>query len=82
MKAVADRVWIEKVEVVTKTASGFEIPDLRQKPQQGTVVSVGPDCQTAKVGDKAIFAKGAGTVVLWNEKEYVVMREADLFAVD
>lgn len=82
MKAVADRVWIEKVEVKATTSSGFEIPEFRQKPQVGMIASVGPDCITAKEGLKAIFAKGAGTPVFYDDKEYIVMRESDLFAVD
>lgn len=82
MQAVADRIIIEKVEVKTTTASGFEIPQMRQKPQQGVICGVGPDCQTAKVGQKAIFAKGAGTEVYHEDKMYIVMREADIFFVD
>ena len=82
MKAVADRIWIEKVEVKTTTPSGFQVSEFRQKPQQGKIVAVGPDCKTAKEGSNAIYAKGAGTAIFYNEKEYIVMREADLFATD
>ena len=43
IKPLADRVLIESAEAETKTASGIIIPDsAKEKPQQGTVVAVGP----------------------------------------
>ena len=82
MKAVADRVWIEKVEVKSTTQGGFEIQGFRQEPQVGIIAAAGPDCAVAKVGEKAIFAKGAGTNTVYENKEYIIMREADLFATE
>ena len=82
MRAVGDRIIIEKVEVKSVTTSGIELPQHRQKPQQGVIFACGPDCKTAKVGDKAIHARGAGTEIMYGEKTYTIMREADLFFVD
>ena len=43
IKPLADRVLIEPKEAETKTASGIFIPDTaKEKPQQGTVIAVGP----------------------------------------
>ena len=43
IKPLADRVVIEPAEAEQKTASGIIIPDTaKEKPQQGTVVAVGP----------------------------------------
>ena len=55
-KPLADRVLIEPIAAETKTASGIIIPDTaKEKPQEGTVVAVGPgkvdEPTTVKVGD-------------------------------
>ena len=43
IKPLADRVVIEPAVAEQKTASGIIIPDTaKEKPQQGTVVAVGP----------------------------------------
>ena len=42
-KPLADRVLVEPMAAETKTASGIIIPDTaKEKPQEGTVVAVGP----------------------------------------
>ena len=66
IKPLADRVVIEPAAAEQKTASGIIIPDTaKEKPQQGTVVAVGPGTKdnkmTLKVGDKVIYGKYAGT---------------------
>ena len=62
IKPLADRVVIEPALAEQKTASGIIIPDTaKEKPQQGTVVAVGPGTKdnavTLKVGDKVIYGK-------------------------
>ena len=43
IKPLADRVLIEPAAAETTTASGIIIPDTAQeKPQEGTVIEVGP----------------------------------------
>ena len=82
MRAPGDRVIIKKVDVKTKTNSGIELPEHRQKPQQGNVFACGPDCKTVKVGDNAVFARNAGTEIVYDNETVIIMREADLFFVD
>lgn len=82
MKAPGDRIIIKKVDVKTVTNSGIELPEHRQKPQQGIVHACGKDCETASVGDTAVFARNAGTEIVWDNETYIIMREADLFFVD
>jgi len=86
IKPLADRVIIEAAPAETKTAGGLYIPDTaKEKPQQGKVVAVGTGKKdeplTVKVGDLVLYGKYAGTEITLDGKDYLIMREADLFAV-
>lgn len=86
LKPLADRVLVEPSEAETKTASGIIIPDTAQeKPQQGVVVAVGagkPDePMTVKVGDVVLYGKYGGTEIKHEGKDYLIMRESDIYAV-
>ena len=86
IKPLADRVVIEPAAAEQKTASGIIIPDTaKEKPQQGTVVAVGPGTKdnkmTLKEGDKVIYGKYAGTEVHLDGKDYMIMRESDVIAI-
>ena len=86
VKPLADRVLVEPKEAETKTASGLFIPDTaKEKPQAGTVVSVGPgkkdEPMELKVGDKVLYGKYAGTELNVDGKIYIMMRQSDVMAV-
>ncbi len=86
IKPLADRVIVEVSPAEEKTASGIIIPDTaKEKPQQGLVVAVGTGKKdeplTVKVGDKILYGKYAGTEINHGGKEYLIMREADIFAI-
>lgn len=86
IKPLADRVLVEVAPAEEKTASGLIIPDTaKEKPQKGKVVAVGngkkDEPLTVKVGDEILYGKYAGTEVTVNGKEYLIMREADIFAI-
>lgn len=86
IKPLADRVLVEPAAAETTTASGIIIPDTAQeKPQKGTVVAVGPgkpeEPLTVKVGDIILYGKYAGTELKHEGKDYMIMREADIFAI-
>ncbi len=86
IKPIGDRVVVEAATAETKTASGIYIPDTAQeKPVQGTVVAIGAGKKdepiTVKVGDKVLYGKYAGTEVTYEGKEYLIMRESDIYAV-
>ncbi|MFH1321511.1 MAG: co-chaperone GroES, partial [Bacteroidota bacterium] len=34
-----------------------------------------------KEGDTILYGKYAGTEITFNEKEYIIMRESDIFAI-
>lgn len=86
IKPLADRVIIEAAPAEQKTASGLIIPDTaKEKPQRGTVVAVGngkPDePMTVKVGDVVLYGKWAGTEISLEGKDYLIMKESDIFAI-
>ena len=49
------------------------------KLETGVVISVGPDCNELKVGDRVYF--GVGQEFSYNRKDYVVMREPHVLGV-
>jgi len=91
MKPLADRVVVEAMEAEDKSAGGIILPDTaKEKPQQGTVVAVGPGKisdsgnlikMSLKVGDKVLYGKYSGTEVTYEGKEYLIMRESDILAI-
>jgi chaperonin GroES len=86
IKPLADRVLIEAAEAETTTASGIIIPDsAKEKPQKGTVVAVGPgkvdEPLTVKVGDEVLYGKYSGTELAHEGKDYLIMKESDVYAI-
>lgn len=86
VKPLADRVLVEPAEAETKTASGIIIPDTaKEKPMKGKVIAVGAGKKdepiTVKVGDTVLYGKYAGTELQIDGKEYLIMRESDIYAV-
>jgi chaperonin GroES len=91
LKPLGDRVVVKPKAKEEMTRSGIVLPDTAsEKPQEGTVLSVGPgrlldngkrvDLEV-KEGDTVLFAKYAGTEVKLEGDEYLVIRESDLLAV-
>jgi chaperonin GroES len=86
VKPIADRVLVEPSAAETTTASGIIIPDTaKEKPQRGTIVAVGAgkkdEPMTVKTGDTVLYGKYAGTEITVEGKEYLIMRESDIFAI-
>lgn len=86
IKPLADRVLVEPAPAEEKTASGIIIPDsAKEKPQRGSVVAVGKGKKdeplTVKEGDTVLYGKYAGTEISIEGKDYLIMRESDIFAV-
>ncbi|MES2379275.1 co-chaperone GroES [Mucilaginibacter sp. UYCu711] len=92
IKPIGDRVVVEAAPAETKTASGIYIPETAQeKPQHGKVVAVGPGRYadstgnlipvSVKAGDKVLYGKFAGQEVTIEGKDYLIMRESDIYIV-
>lgn len=85
-KPLADRVLIEAAPAEVKTASGIFIPDTaKEKPLQGKVVAAGngkvDEPMTVKVGDSVLFGQYSGTEIKLDGKNYLIMREADIYGI-
>ena len=83
---LADRVLVEPSPAETTTASGIIIPDTaKEKPQKGTVVAVGngkkDHTMTVKVGDTVLYGKYSGTELKLEGKDYLIMREEEIYAI-
>jgi chaperonin GroES len=83
---LADRVLVEPSEAEETTASGIIIPDTaKEKPQRGTIVAAGngkkDEPMTVKTGDTVLYGKYAGTEINIEGKDYLIMRESDIFAI-
>ena len=86
IKPLADRVLIEPAAAETKTSSGLYIPDTaKEKPQKGTVVAVGSGTKdnpiTVAVGNQVLYGKYAGTELQHEGKDFLIMKESDIFAI-
>jgi len=86
LKPLADRVLVEPAAAEETTSSGIIIPDTaKEKPQKGSIVAVGAGKKdeplTVKVGDTILYGKYAGTEITIEGKEYLIMRESDIFAI-
>lgn len=79
-----DRVLVEPAAAEAKTASGIIIPDnAKEKPQKGKVIAVGEGIKdkpvTVKVGEHILYGKYAGTEITIDGKDYLIMRNSDIF---
>ena len=91
IKPLSDRVVVKAEAAEEKTASGIILPDTaKEKPQEGTVVAVGPGKisdsgnaikMTVKVGDKVLYGKYSGTEITFENEDYLIMKENDIFAI-
>lgn len=86
IKPLGDRVLVKSAKAEEKTASGIIIPDnAQEKPQKGEVIAVGNGAKdeplTVKVGDTVIYGKYSGTELSYEGVDYLIMREADIFAI-
>ncbi len=90
IQPLEDKILVEANEAETRTASGIVIPDTaKEKPQEGTVIAVGPGRTTDKgkrieldieEGDVVIYSKYGGTEVKYGGKEYLLLSARDVLA--
>ncbi len=92
IKPLEDRIVVQTLEAEQTTASGLVIPDTaKEKPQEGTVLAVGPgrfddDGEKripldVKVGDVVLYSKYGGTEVKYGGEEYLILSARDVLAV-
>jgi len=91
LKPLGARVVVEPLEQDEVTAGGIVLPETaKEKPQKGTVLSVGAGdrddkgnriAMDVKVGDTVLFAKYGGTEIKIDGKKLLILRESDLLAI-
>ena len=90
LKPLEDRIVVRANEEENTTSSGIVIPDTaKEKPQEGTVVAVGPGRfedgarvpLDVAVGDTVIYSKYGGTEVKVEGEEYLILSARDVLAV-
>lgn len=88
---LGEKVVVRPIDPESRTAGGIVLPDTaREKSQQGRVLSVGdgcnlPDGTRAKPqvseGDRILFERYAGTKVVVDGEELLILSERDILAV-
>ena len=88
---LADRVVVRSNERAQTTSGGVVLPDTaKEKPQEGTVVAVGPGrlneqgkrvALEVKTGDTVLYAKYAGTEVKIEGEDLLILKETDVLAI-
>ena len=91
IKPLGDRVLVEPLERDEVTKSGIVLPDTaKEKPQEGTIVSVGSGrvddkgqkhALEVKAGNKVLYGKYAGTEIKIEGKDYLILSEKDILAI-
>ena len=91
LKPLGDKVLIRRVEETEQKVSGIIIPDpVKEKPQQGEVIAVGPGrvsskgkrmAPEVKKGQRVLFGKYSGTDVTVLDEEYMFIDADDIMAV-
>jgi chaperonin GroES len=90
-KPLQDRVLLKRVEAEETTAGGIIIPDTaKEKPAEGEVLAVGPGARDdsgtlrppeVKIGDRVLFGKWAGTEVLIDGADRVILKESEILGI-
>ncbi|MFP6655760.1 MAG: co-chaperone GroES [Myxococcota bacterium] len=91
LRPLQDRILVKRIEEEETTKEGIIIPDsAKEKPQEGEAVAVGKgkirDDGTirkldVKKGDRVLFGQYAGTEVILDGTEHVIMREDDVLGI-
>jgi chaperonin GroES len=91
LKPLEDRILVRPEEAEETTASGIVIPDTaKEKPQEGTVLAVGPgkrsdsgDLLPMEVaeGDRVIYSKYGGTEITIDGQDLLILSARDVLAV-
>lgn len=87
---LGDKVVIKQLEAEEKTKAGIILTSQsKEKPQEATVISVGPgglvgDVEVkmvVKPGDRVVYTKYAGSEIKFEGETYIVIRQNDILAI-
>lgn len=85
-KVIAGKILVKPAEAQEKTASGIYIPDsAKDAPLQGEVVLVGSELKDQpcdiKAGDVVMYGKYAGTELVIDEQNYLLIAQSDVLYI-
>jgi len=90
-KPIGEKILVKRLEAEGKTAGGIVLPDsAKEKPKEGKIIALGDGKLLdngdrakfqVKKGDKVVFSSYAGTEVMINDEEFLLMSEDDILAV-
>ena len=92
IKPLEDRILVRPEDAEETTVSGIVIPDTaKEKPQEGTVLAVGPGKRSdtsgelikvdVKEGDRVIYSKYGGTEVTVDGEDLLILSARDVLAI-
>ena len=91
IKPLEDRILVRPEEGEETTASGIVIPDTaKEKPQEGTVLAIGPGKRSdtgdlipmdVKEGDRVVYSKYGGTEIKVDGEDLLILSARDVLAV-
>ena len=91
LKPLGDRLVVKPIEQEQTTASGLVLPETaKEKPQQGTVIAVGPGRRDddgnriemdVAVDDTVLYAKYGGTEIKIEGDKLLILKESDVLAI-
>lgn len=91
LQPLEDRIVVRPSDAEQTTASGLVIPDTAQeKPQQGTVLAVGPGRRSENTGeiipvdvaegDTVVYSKYGGTEITVDGEDVLILNARDVLA--
>ena len=91
LQPLDDRIVVRANESEATTASGLVIPDTaKEKPQQGSVLAVGPGRRSEQtgeiialginVGDTVVYSKYGGTEITIDGEDLLILTSRDVLA--
>ena len=91
IKPLEDRILVRPEEGEETTVSGIVIPDTaKEKPQEGTVLAVGPGKRSetgdlipmdVKEGDTVVYSKYGGTEIKLGGEDLLILSARDVLAI-
>jgi chaperonin GroES len=91
IKPLEDRILVRPEDTDETLPSGLVIPDTaKEKPQEGTVLAVGPGKRSdtgdlipmdVKEGDRVLYSKYGGTEIKADGEELLILSARDVLAI-
>jgi chaperonin GroES len=82
IKPLSNRIVVKVDDIKDTTDSGILVSsESQKKPNKGLVLAIGPLVESLKPGDYVTYPEYAGSILVTDGEEYLIMREAEVLAV-